>query len=94
MGNIESPFASISQNDRLPIRIVSRDFGHTSPENGANYGLTHRLSYYFFIFMLDGSCRYGVDLGQLDLGKNEFSSYCRIKFANCRLPRMAMIIIN
>ncbi len=67
----ESPFASISQNDRLPIRIVSRDFGHISTGNGANYGLTHRLSYYFFVFMLEGSCRYGIDLEQFDLGKHE-----------------------
>jgi len=71
MGKIESPFASMSQNDRLPIRIVSRDFGHISPENAANHRLTHRLSYYFFIFMLEGSGRYGADLEQFDLGKNE-----------------------
>lgn len=59
------------QNEKLPIRIVSPDFGHLSPESSANYDLLQRKSYYFFLFMLEGSTRHEVDLKQYDIVSNE-----------------------
>lgn len=38
-----------SQNNQLPIRIVSPDFGHLSPEIAAKQEQTRRLPYYFFL---------------------------------------------
>ncbi|PQA56733.1 AraC family transcriptional regulator [Siphonobacter curvatus] len=71
MSTIHSLPEGFSQNDQLPIRIVSPDFGHLSPEVADQYGLTHRLPYYFFIFVLEGSSQYGVDLDTIDVGKHE-----------------------
>jgi AraC family transcriptional regulator, transcriptional activator of pobA len=61
----------LSQNNQLPIRIVSPDFGHLPAKSAAQYGRIHRLPYYFFLFMLDGSSQYGVDLDTFDVGKHE-----------------------
>ncbi|GAB4016358.1 AraC family transcriptional regulator [Spirosoma koreense] len=62
---------NFSQNNQLPIRIVSPNFGHVAPEARENYGLTHRLPYYFLLFVLDGSTQYGVDGETVDVGKYE-----------------------
>ncbi|UHG92517.1 AraC family transcriptional regulator [Spirosoma oryzicola] len=60
-----------SQNNQLPIRLVAPNFGHLSPEVVTNYGHTHRLSYYFFLFVLDGDTQHGVDLEKFEVGKHE-----------------------
>ncbi|WP_338876278.1 AraC family transcriptional regulator [Spirosoma sp. SC4-14] len=60
-----------SQNSQLPIRIVSPNFGHVSPETRENYAPTHRLSYYFLLFILEGSTPYGLDGETFDVGKYE-----------------------
>lgn len=60
-----------SQNNKLPIRIVSPDFGHLSVENAEKHGFTRRLSYYFFLFIIEGSSQYKVDMDTFDVGKNE-----------------------
>ncbi|MBS1660956.1 MAG: AraC family transcriptional regulator, partial [Bacteroidetes bacterium] len=60
MPNINSLPRNFSQNNRLPIRIVSRQFGHLSPET-ADVKKVTRLPYYFFLFIVDGSSRYTVD---------------------------------
>lgn len=60
-----------SQNNQLPIRIVTPDFGHLPAGKAEQYGRTHRLSYYFFLFMLDGSSQFSVDLDTYDIGKHE-----------------------
>jgi len=60
-----------SQNDQLPIRIVSADFGHLSREAADKYGLTHRLQYYFFLFVVEGNSSHGVDMDKFEIGKNE-----------------------
>ncbi|TLV02893.1 AraC family transcriptional regulator [Dyadobacter luticola] len=60
-----------SQNDQLPIRIVSPDFGHLPKDVIGKYGLTRRLPYYFFLFVLEGTSRHGVDLDEFEIGKNE-----------------------
>lgn len=65
-----------SREEALPgsnvlIRIVSPGFGHLSSDIAGGYGLTHRKPYYFFLFMLEGSIRHGVDLGQFDINNNE-----------------------
>lgn len=71
MRRIGSLLDDFSQNDQLPIRIVSPRFGRLSPEIVERYGLTRRLPYYFFLFMLDGSTRHGVDLQDVNIGKND-----------------------
>lgn len=38
----------LGQNEKLPIRIVSPDFGHLSAESSINYKPTQSLPYYFF----------------------------------------------
>ena len=60
-----------SQNDQLPIRIVSPDFGHLPPEAAKHYGLIRRLPYYFFVFIIDGSSQYRVDMDNFEVGKDE-----------------------
>jgi AraC family transcriptional activator of pobA len=59
------------QNEKLPIRIVSPGFGHLSPEMTKGYDLIDRKPYYYFLFMLEGSTRHGVDLEQFDVSSNE-----------------------
>ncbi|MBE9463641.1 helix-turn-helix domain-containing protein [Dyadobacter subterraneus] len=71
MRSINSLPEDFSQNDQLPIRIVSPDYGHLSAQAADKYGLTHRLPYYFLLFVLDGSIRYGVDLEEFEIGKHE-----------------------
>jgi AraC family transcriptional activator of pobA len=71
MENRESFLDQFSQNKKLPIRIVSPGFGHVSPEVFDKYGLTHRKSYYFFLFMLDGCSRNGIDLEEVEIRNNE-----------------------
>jgi AraC-like DNA-binding protein len=71
MSSIYSLPENFSQNAQLPIRIVSPGFGHMSLDAANQYRLTRRLPYYFFLFMLDGSTRYGVDMEQFDIGKHE-----------------------
>ncbi|MGX5690806.1 AraC family transcriptional regulator [Arcticibacter tournemirensis] len=61
----------MSQNNQLPIRMVSPGFGHLPPENAKIHGLTKRLPYYLFLFVSDGSSKHGVDLEKFDIGKNE-----------------------
>lgn len=60
-----------SQNSKLPIRVVSPAFGHLSEEAAKNYQPSQRLSYYFFLFVLKGSCQYRVDGEKITVGKNE-----------------------
>lgn len=71
MINNESFLNLYKQNNKLPIRLISPDFGHLSAEIIDNYGLTHRKLYYFFLFMLEGSTIHGVDLQQFDIKENE-----------------------
>ncbi|GAB4054049.1 AraC family transcriptional regulator [Spirosoma litoris] len=71
MHRIDSLPEDFSQNSQLPIRIVSPDFGHLSPQTTDKYGLTRRLSYYYFIFILEGSAQYAVDMEKVDLSKHE-----------------------
>ncbi len=61
----------LSQNNKLPIRIVSPAFGHLSPEARGQYERTQSLPYYFFVFMVDGVAQYGIDLEKFDIGKHE-----------------------
>ena len=71
MPRIDSLPENFSQNNQLPIRIISPDFGHLSPQTPDLSGLTRRLSYYYFLFILEGSAQYGVDMEKVDLGKHE-----------------------
>lgn len=68
---MDSPLDALKQNDKLPIRLVSPGFGHLSPEEIARYGYTHRRTYYFFLFMVDGCTQHRVDLRPFDINTNE-----------------------
>lgn len=71
MRRTESLLRDFSQNTRLPIRLVAPDFGHLAPEAAAPYGLPHRLSYYFFLFLWEGSTTVGIDLETYAVGPHE-----------------------
>lgn len=71
MGKIDSLLKHFSQNNQLPIRIVSPGFGHLSEEDAAPYQRTNRLPYYFFLFVVDGNTQHGVDLEKFDVGNHE-----------------------
>jgi AraC-like DNA-binding protein len=71
MHRIDSLLEDFSQNSQLPIRIISPDFGHLSPQTTELHGLTRRLSYYFFLFIREGSAQYSLDMEKVDLGKHE-----------------------
>ncbi|MGS2738999.1 helix-turn-helix domain-containing protein [Sinomicrobium sp. M5D2P17] len=71
MQNIESLLSLYAQNHKLPIRLISPVFGHLPPEIVGTYGLTHRKPHYFFLFMLEGRNRHGVDLQQFEINNNE-----------------------
>lgn len=60
-----------SQNSILPVRVVSPNFGHLPEEAAKNYQSSKRLSYYFFLFVFEGSCQYSVDGEKFGVGKNE-----------------------
>lgn len=71
MKNMESFLDGFKQNDKLPIRIVSPDFGHLSSEMVEKFGTIHRTPYYFFLFMLDGCSRHRIDLQSFEVNNNE-----------------------
>ncbi|MHA4740356.1 hypothetical protein [Dyadobacter sp. MSC1_007] len=72
MNQINSIPDDFSQNGQLPIRIVSPDFGHLPPEAVGAYGLTHRLSYYFLHFTLEGTSHQGIDTNEFEIERHEF----------------------
>lgn len=61
----------IRQNNKLPIRIVSPDFGHLTAEEMAALVIPQRSPYYFFMFMLDGRSNHRIDLQQYEVINNE-----------------------
>lgn len=71
MQTIRSLLQEHKQNDKLPIRVVSPGFGHLPAEIRGKLELTHRTPYYFFLFMLNGSTRHGVDLEEFDVENNQ-----------------------
>lgn len=71
MHNSESLLDLHRQNEKLAIRIISPKFGHLPSEITKNYGLTHRKTYYFLFFMVDGVTRHGIDLEQFDISNNQ-----------------------
>jgi len=62
MQSSESLLRDFSQNASLPIRLIAPGFGHVPPEAAAHYGGTHRLAYYFFLFLWEGTTEFGIDL--------------------------------
>lgn len=71
MQSSDSLLRDFSQNTSLPIRLVAPGFGHLAPEAAAPYGLPHRLSYYFFLFLWEGSTELGIDLEKFAVEKHE-----------------------
>ncbi|MCF0072894.1 AraC family transcriptional regulator [Dyadobacter sp. CY261] len=71
MEKIDGFLDRFKQNRTLPVRVVSPGFGHVPPEEAKKFGTTVRTSYYFFLFMMDGSSRHGVDLQDFEVNSNE-----------------------
>jgi len=71
METIKSLLDYDKQNFKLPIRIVSPNFGHMAPELVEKFGLTHRRTHYFFLFMLEGLSQHSVDLQHYEIKENE-----------------------
>ncbi|MCR5861571.1 AraC family transcriptional regulator [Flavobacterium sp. J372] len=67
----QSFFNLYKQNNFLPIRLVTPFFGRLSPDITTGFSLTHRKTYYFFIFITEGSTKHGVDLEEYHLKSNE-----------------------
>jgi AraC family transcriptional activator of pobA len=59
------------QNDKLPIRIVSPDFGHVPSDVMQQFFPAHRKGHYFFLFMINGSAQHSLDLQPFEVGDNE-----------------------
>jgi AraC family transcriptional activator of pobA len=68
---METFLSRFKQNDKLPIRIASPAFGQPSAEMINEYGFTHRTAFYCFLFMVNGSALYNVDLKQFKILSNE-----------------------
>ncbi|MBF4518332.1 AraC family transcriptional regulator [Flavobacterium sp. ANB] len=60
-----------SQNDKLPIRIVSPNFGHLTKEDTDKIELTQRMPYYFILFMLNGTTKHSIDMEEFDIESNQ-----------------------
>lgn len=60
-----------TQNNKLPIRIISPTFGSLAPELLGTFQPVLRKNYYFLLFVLDGTTRHGVDLQHFDIRTNE-----------------------
>lgn len=60
-----------SQNSQLPIRMVTPDFGHLPQQAAEHYKPYHRLPYYFFLFVLEGSSQHSVDTEKILVEKHE-----------------------
>jgi AraC family transcriptional activator of pobA len=71
MVSSDSFLRTFSQHGRLPLRLVAPGFGFLPPEAVAHYGLTHRLSYYFFLFVWEGAAACGIDLEEVTVGPRE-----------------------
>ena len=67
----DSLFQAFSQHQSLPIRLVAPGFGHVSAEAAAPYAATHRLAYYFFLFLWEGTTTCTIDLDTYALQPQE-----------------------
>jgi AraC-like DNA-binding protein len=61
----------IRQNKKLPVRIVSPDFGHLTAQEAATLVIPKRSPYFFFMFMLEGRGHHQVDTQKYDLVPDE-----------------------
>lgn len=61
----------LSQNERLPIRIVSPGFGHLSTQSAVKYKPAQGFPYYFFLFVIKGASSRKIDLERFHIGDNE-----------------------
>ncbi|MFN8298428.1 MAG: AraC family transcriptional regulator [Chitinophagales bacterium] len=71
MQNLGAFLPRYKQNNKLALLLVSPTFGRVPPEVAELYGLTHRKTHYFFVFMLKGQSTHGVDLQQFTVGANQ-----------------------
>lgn len=61
----------LRQNDKLPIRIVSPDYGHLTPAERANHHIPSRTQHYLFWFMRNGRSWHNIDLKAYEADTNE-----------------------
>jgi AraC family transcriptional activator of pobA len=61
----------LRQNDKLPIRIVSPEYGHLTSAEAATYTIPQHTQHYLFLFILNGHSRHTVDLQQYEVATNE-----------------------
>jgi AraC family transcriptional activator of pobA len=71
MQSSESLLRDFSQNASLPIRLIAPGFGHVPPEAAAQYGVTHRLAYYYFLFLWEGTTEFRIDLEEYVVAPQE-----------------------
>lgn len=61
----------LNQNSQLHISMVAPHFGHlTVDHEKSNIGF-RRLPYYFFLFVVAGTCRHSVDQQEYSVSENE-----------------------
>lgn len=60
-----------SQNQKLPIRLVSPTFGRLSDTESQDFTADIRTPYYFFLLMLKGRSSHTVDLQSFEVEENE-----------------------
>lgn len=63
--------SEFSQHHKLPIRLITQDFGHIAPDRAKKYLPAHRINYYFFLLMIRGKSRHGIDTKSFDVTDNE-----------------------
>jgi AraC-like DNA-binding protein len=71
MESMKSILRIYKQNDKLPIRLISPDFGNVPAETIQRYGNTHRRTHYFFFFMIEGHADHLIDLQPYTVNRNE-----------------------
>ncbi len=71
MQRAESFLDLYKQNRTLPIRLVSPTFGQLPGRVVEAFGLTHRKTHYFLIFMLEGMTHHSIDLRPFDIQSGE-----------------------
>lgn len=75
MQNCDLLQAALNQNEVLPIRLVTPDFGHLAPDEAARLAPAHRLPYYLFLFVWQGSAEVNIDMESTQVGARELSFY-------------------
>lgn len=71
MESLDDFLDRFKQNEKLPIRIVSPNFGHLSSDVAQLFNKSYRSPHYFFLFMIEGSSSHTIDLNEFEVHDNE-----------------------